>query len=120
VPDYPNIGDVKCVYLSIRFGKRFGNHGLIEGGGMFHLPDYSIFESLVQQSLPQNSHAPRFDIAVPLNLVELHRIEPLIRQDGDERFKQFLGIREAGVDRAVRGLEGVSDHAPAWVDLEEC
>lgn len=26
-------------------------------------------------------------------------------------------MKGAGVDRAVRGLEGASDHAPAWVDL---
>ncbi|MDM0029570.1 exodeoxyribonuclease III [Variovorax saccharolyticus] len=28
-------------------------------------------------------------------------------------------MRGAGVDRAVRGMEGASDHAPAWVDLED-
>ncbi|RZL92245.1 MAG: exodeoxyribonuclease III [Variovorax sp.] len=27
-------------------------------------------------------------------------------------------MRRAGVDRAVRGLEGASDHAPAWVELK--
>ncbi|MBU2410499.1 MAG: exodeoxyribonuclease III [Gammaproteobacteria bacterium] len=27
--------------------------------------------------------------------------------------------RAAGVDRAVRGLEGASDHAPVWVDLDD-
>lgn len=26
-------------------------------------------------------------------------------------------LADAGVDRAVRGLEGASDHAPAWVTL---
>ena len=26
-------------------------------------------------------------------------------------------MRTAGVDRAVRGLEGASDHAPAWVEI---
>jgi len=26
-------------------------------------------------------------------------------------------MRQAGVDRAVRGLDGASDHAPAWVEL---
>ncbi len=28
-------------------------------------------------------------------------------------------LLDAGVDRWVRGSEGASDHAPAWVDLEE-
>ncbi|MES2896058.1 MAG: exodeoxyribonuclease III [Pseudomonadota bacterium] len=27
-------------------------------------------------------------------------------------------LRDAGVDKAVRGLEGASDHAPAWVELD--
>ncbi len=28
-------------------------------------------------------------------------------------------MRSAGVDKAVRGLEGASDHAPAWVELKD-
>lgn len=28
-------------------------------------------------------------------------------------------FRNAGVDRAVRGLDGASDHAPAWVELDD-
>jgi exodeoxyribonuclease III len=28
-------------------------------------------------------------------------------------------LREAGVDRAVRGIEGASDHAPAWITLAD-
>ena len=27
------------------------------------------------------------------------------------------GLRDAGVDRRVRGKEGASDHAPAWIEL---
>ena len=26
-------------------------------------------------------------------------------------------LKKAGVDRAVRGAEGASDHAPAWIEL---
>nr|WP_239467291.1 exodeoxyribonuclease III [Rhodoferax koreense] len=28
-------------------------------------------------------------------------------------------MKAAGVDKAVRGLEGASDHAPAWVEVED-
>jgi len=28
-------------------------------------------------------------------------------------------LRKGGVDRAVRGVEGASDHAPAWVDIAD-
>jgi exodeoxyribonuclease-3 len=32
--------------------------------------------------------------------------------------KAARGMRSAGVDRAVRDLEGASDHAPAWVEIK--
>jgi exodeoxyribonuclease-3 len=28
-------------------------------------------------------------------------------------------LSNAGVDRAVRGRDGASDHAPVWVELED-
>ena len=27
-------------------------------------------------------------------------------------------LKDAGVDRDVRGMEGASDHAPTWIDLD--
>ena len=33
-----------------------------------------------------------------------------------EKLKTMLV--DAGVDRAVRGIEGSSDHAPVWVELK--
>jgi exodeoxyribonuclease-3 len=27
-------------------------------------------------------------------------------------------LKDAGVDREVRGVEGASDHAPAWIELD--
>ena len=74
LPNYAWVGDVICTYLSILYGKRFDSHGVIEGTGMFRLPDYSLFQSLVQPRLPQNSHSPRRDIAIPLNLVEISEL----------------------------------------------
>jgi hypothetical protein len=37
--DYSPFGDALCIYLSILFGKRFDNHGLVEGMGIFWLPN---------------------------------------------------------------------------------
>jgi hypothetical protein len=90
LPNYAWVGDVFCIYLSILFGKRFDSHGLIEGTGFFQVPDYSLLQSLSQPRLPQNSQAPRRDIDIPLNLVEIARIEPLLRPGRDERFMTFL------------------------------
>ena len=33
--------------------------------------------------------------------------------------KAAARMEDAGVDRAVRGLEGASDHAPAWIELSD-
>lgn len=90
LPDYTGVGDIICVYLSILYGKRFDSHGLIEGGGFFQVPDYSMFQTITQSGIPQNSHSPRCDVAIPLNLVEISRIEPLIHSEQDERFIRFL------------------------------
>ncbi len=86
VPDYSPTGEVICSYLAVLFGKRFDSHGLIEGSGFFHLPDLSAFGHLSNHMLPHNSHAPRIDFPVPLNLVELSRIERLLDGAADERF----------------------------------
>jgi exodeoxyribonuclease-3 len=47
------------------------------------------------------------------------------KRDAGLRIDHFLlskslkkQLRDAGVDRAYRGVEGSSDHAPAWIELE--
>lgn len=78
---------------------------------MFRLPDYSLFQSLVQPRLPQNSHAPRRDIAVPLNLVEIGRIEPLLRPGQDPRFMTFLQTAGRFYLQALQNFEERPDVA---------
>lgn len=111
LPNYAWVGDVICIYLSILYGKRFDSHGVIEGTGMFRLPDYSLFQSLVQPRLPQNSHAPRRDIAIPLNLVEISRIEPLLRPGQDARFMTFLQTSGRFYLQALQNFEERPDVA---------
>lgn len=111
LPNYAWVGDVICIYLSILYGKRFDSHGLIEGTGMFRLPDYSLFRSLIQPRLAQNSHSPRRDIAIPLNLVEISRIEPLLRPGQDERFLTFLQTAGRFYLQALQNFEERPDVA---------
>ena len=111
LPNYAWVGDVICIYLSILYGKRFDSHGVIEGTGMFRLPDYSLFQSLIQPRLPQNSHAPRRDIAIPLNLVEIGRIEPLLRPGQDARFLRFLQTAGRFYLQALQNFEERPDVA---------
>jgi hypothetical protein len=65
----------------------------------------------VQPRLPQNSHAPRRDINVPLNLVEISRIEPLLRPGQDERFLTFLQTAGRFYLQALQNFEERPDVA---------
>lgn len=78
---------------------------------MFQVPDYSLFHSLVQPRLPQNSHAARRDIAIPLNLVEIGRIEPLLRPGQNERFITFLQTAGRFYQQALQNFEERPDVA---------
>ena len=81
VPDYSYVGDILIPILSLLFGKRFDQHGLIEGSGRFLIPDLSHFDNLCNPRLPQNSHSVREDYPTPLDLREFRRIMPLWATD---------------------------------------
>jgi len=85
MPEYSPMGELICSYLAVLFGKRFDSHGLIEGSGLFHVPDLTQFADLSDHHLPQNSHAPRIDFAVPLNLTEVYRIERILFDSSIDR-----------------------------------
>lgn len=76
--NYSPTSEIVCAYLAVLFGKRFDSHGMIESNGFFHLPELSQFRNLCNPRIPHNSHAPRVDYPVPLNLTELRRIEKLL------------------------------------------
>lgn len=78
IPNYLPYCASVCAYLAVLFGKRFDTHGLVESNGFFHVPELSQFGSICDHHLPHNSHAPRIDFPVPLNLIELRRIDRLL------------------------------------------
>lgn len=82
LPNYSGMPEIFTWYLSVFFGKRFDNHGLIETIGHFFLPNLEQFGILCQHTLPHNSRKPRADYPVPLNLGELARIEHLFVEPG--------------------------------------
>ena len=94
-PNYSVMGDLICSYLSIFYGKRFDNHGLVEGIGQFHIPNLAQFSAFCDPNLPQNSHSPRVDFNVHLNLVEFARIQPLLI-DGGLDLKFIRTLQSAG------------------------
>ena len=78
VPDYTPIGEIICSYCSVLFGKRFDCHGLVEGSGMYRIPDVTAYSSVCNPIFPFNSHETRKSTPIPLNLDQLVSIESVI------------------------------------------
>lgn len=74
IPDYSPTGDRMAASMSVLFGKRFDSHGSLQNMGSFGLPNTTEFSTPVIASLPHNSHRPRPDISIPLNLIEMRRL----------------------------------------------
>jgi hypothetical protein len=92
IPDYSRGGELMCGMLAVLFGKRFDFHGMTQGSGHFQVPEMAAFSQLCDPRLPQNTHRPRTDFGVELDLGELVRIEPLALFDGsvaEEIWKPF-------------------------------
>lgn len=111
IPDYNWVGEMFCIYASILFGKRFDSHGLLEGIGLFHVPNYTLFQSLTKPTLPQNSYTPRRDIDIPLDLKEVAKIEPLFKGDHDPKFVNFLQTAGRFYLQALQNFEERPDVA---------
>jgi hypothetical protein len=78
VPDYSEMGSYVASLLSVLYGKRFDSHGSFQNSGMFNVPDLSKLYIPCIAGLPQNSHQPRPDLLIPLNLTEVRRLMPIL------------------------------------------
>ena len=75
VPDYSPTGEVVAAYLAVFFGKRFDCHGVLEGSGLYQIPDLGSYDTPCNPKLPFNSHHVRNCFTVPLELNKLSMIE---------------------------------------------
>jgi hypothetical protein len=116
VPNYSPVGDVFASYLSVLYGKRFDHHGLIEGIGYFNVPDFTSFNSLCHPLLPHNSHSPRPDYSIPLNLIEFQRLKPLLR--GSSLDQEFVRVFQGASKFYLQALQTFErDPEVAYLDL---
>jgi len=112
------MGDVLSIYLSILYGKRFDNHGLVESTGNFWMPNYLPIGNY-DLDLPFNSRKPRPDLEIPLNLHEIEHIAPLLH-DGevDSHFEHILLSAGRFYLHALQHIE--SQPEIAFLDLITC
>lgn len=106
LPDYSGTPELLSWYLSVLFGKRFDNHGLIQSIGHFNLPNLEHFNILCRHTLPHNSHKPRVDYPIPLNLNEITRIQALISESRlPENFLRIFQTSTKFYCQALQALE---------------
>lgn len=106
LPDFTWVGDSMASLLSVLYGKRFDNHGLIEGIGMFSLPDMTAFASTCDASLAYNSHRVRANFPVDLNIGEAGRIITFFtHREANERFARTFETACSFYGRALRAAE---------------
>jgi hypothetical protein len=116
IPQYDYIARDITSLLSVLFGKRFDFHGEIATRGRFHVPDLSAIQPTRYFDGASNNHRPRSDIAIPLNLSEFSRVEPVMIVSGlDDRFRAILLAAAGFYARALRTLD--ANPESAYLDL---
>ena len=78
VPDYSPTGEIVAAYLSVLFGKRFDSHGLLEGSGLYQIPELGSYNTSCDPKLPFNSHDARKCFAVPLEINQFSMIAGIL------------------------------------------
>ena len=95
------LGDV----LSVLYGKRFDSHGLAEGGGVFWVPDLSLYSGASHPGLPFNSHRARTTWPVALDLRQAARVEEWLTPTIDDPETRRIQTACGFYARALRNAE---------------
>lgn len=83
MPDYSPTGEVLAAYLAVLFGKRFDCHGVLEGNGIYQIPDLGSYDTPCNPKLPFNSHHTRNCFTVPLEINQFSMIERVFIDPSD-------------------------------------
>jgi hypothetical protein len=78
IPQYDEVAEQVCGYLTLLYGKRFDSHGAVENSGLFGLPDLRALDLFCDPRLPQNGNVPRVDFGHPLELERFEAVLPLL------------------------------------------
>ena len=91
LPEYSYFAEQLALYFSVLYGKLFKSHGLIETNGHFRIPSDIQMPPTNLYTLPQFNHSPRRCAPVTLNLCEISRIWPLLKEkDSESNLERIL------------------------------
>jgi Apea-like HEPN len=119
IPDYSHIGDYICIALSVLYGKRFDNHGMIEGSGFFWMPHYEDLISFSpRRYYPPYSDFPRNDISIKLELKEAAPVVDFtVHCKNEKLFRYFFNAAKFYLG-SIKSIH--SDLDKAYLDLITC
>lgn len=119
IPDYSHIGEHAAAALSVFFGKRFDNHGMIEGSSHFWMPHHEDLVSFFPPPhYPVYSAYPRKDINTVLDLEECVPIINFMMNTSDEKLFRFFFNAARFYLSSIRSV--YSDLDKAYLDLITC
>ena len=106
VPDYSWLGEYVSVFLSVLYGKRFDNHGVIEQNGRFGLPSIRDMRPCKFSEMYFNNSKPRKNLNIELNLDKVKMIEKMIDLDfeGGKAVDVFYAAAKSYLE-ALRAIE---------------
>lgn len=108
IPNYSPTGERICAYMSLIYGKKFDCHGLLEGSGLYHIPNLSQLGSVHNPRLPFNSHTERKCFPMPLKLDSLSRIRTVIDTDNNQR--EIVRRLDAVCRHYMQSLQNAEDN----------
>lgn len=119
VPDYSHIGNLISIALSVFYGKRFDNHGVIESHGRFSMPLLNNIDLPMQHYyFGSNHHHPRKDLSIELDLRNCEPIINFLIKKPNDQLKQTFFTAGKFYLSSLQSLD--FDMERAFLDLVTC
>jgi hypothetical protein len=119
IPDHSYVGDYISVALSVLYGKRFENHGMIEGSGFFWMPHYEdSITSYLDNYYPVYNLFPRKDVNFNLELEKCSSIVDFTLHAKNKKLFNYFFNAASFYLSSIKSIH--SDLDKAYLDLITC
>jgi len=119
IDTHAEIGDYFCIALSVLYGKRFDNHGTVEGSGFFWIPNYQdLVTSPFYKHYPVYTNSPRQDVSMELDLNNFSAVSKFISKPENQKLWDCFFNAAKFYLSSIKSIE--SDLAKAYLDLITC
>jgi Apea-like HEPN len=119
VPDHSHVGNLISIALSIFYGKRFDNHGVIESHGRFSMPLLNeIAPTMKYYYFGSNNHQPRKNLSIELDLRNCKPIIDFLIKKPNDQLKQTFFTAGKFYLSSLQSAD--TDMEKAFLDLVTC